>query len=71
MGDESSDKLVLRGPEQEDDVSRQGIPVLGQEARCVVDHLVAEEEDKDEDVWLKKGATHMKVKQWASSTFPA
>lgn len=51
MGDQSSDKLVLGGPEQEDDVSREGIPVLGQEARCVVDHLVAEEEEEDEDVW--------------------
>lgn len=40
MGDQSSDELVLGGPEQEDDVGRQGVPVLGQEARCVVDHLV-------------------------------
>lgn len=39
MGDQSSDELVLRGPEQEDDVGRQGVPVLGQEARRVVDHL--------------------------------
>lgn len=40
MGDQSSDELVLGGPEQEDDVGRQGVPVLGQEARRVVDHLV-------------------------------
>lgn len=39
VGDQSSDELVLGGPEQEDDVGRQGVPVLSQEARSVVDHL--------------------------------
>lgn len=39
MGDKFTNELILRGPQQEDDVRRQRVSIFGEESCGVVDHL--------------------------------
>lgn len=57
MGDQFVDELVFGRAQQQDDVGRKRVPVLGQEAGGVVDDL------RDQDSGVKRGggeevATH-------------
>ena len=49
-GEELLEELVLRGPQNQDDVRRQRVPVLLQEAVHAVQHLATENQDEDDSV---------------------